>query len=124
MTDTAPSPMGDTTTSPVIPWDENHPDWDAWWDQAHEIADDHDMCQEFERVVGVMHGKPRPPKHAEFELVTMRVTMDVVVRVDYEYDDIDSHEISERLYGMSRSELVDAIRNGDYEEISREEEDE
>lgn len=117
MTDTTTVPQGATPVA-FVAWGPDHPDWDTWWDEAHEVADDNEMCPEFERVVGVMHGKPRPPKHAERERVTVRVTFDIEVEVDYE-DNVTSEEIRNVIYGLGRYDLGSAIDDGDYDELER-----
>lgn len=117
MTDTTLSPEGDTTT-PVafVAWGPEHPDWHRWWPEAHEIADDNEMCPEFDRIVNVMHGMPRPPRHAEHERVTLRVYLDIDVTVGYE-EDVDESEIADRIYNLDRHDLRQAIN--DYSETER-----
>lgn len=111
-------PQGNTT---FLAWGPDHPDWDEWWAKAGDIADEHDMCPEYERLVNLLGGKPREPKHSDYEQVRVRVSLDVYVTVDYE-EDVEESEVREAIYNLDHSDLRSQIV--EWSEENREEVDE
>lgn len=101
MTDTTTVPQGNIA---FIQWGPDHPDWDEWWRKAGEIADEHEMCPEYERLVGLLGGVPRAPKHAESERVRVRVAIDLYITVDYE-EDVDDNQVREAIYDLSYEDM-------------------
>jgi hypothetical protein len=122
MTDTITTettvPQGNTA---FIAWGPDHPEWDDWWQKAGEIADEHEMCPEYERLVGLLGGKGRAPKHADYEQVRVRVSLDVYITVGYE-EDVEGHQVRQAIYDLGTDDMRSQIV--EWTEEHREEVDE
>lgn len=89
-----------------------HPRLLEFWAQAGEIADDHDMCKEYDRMVEAVHGVTREREWDVDMTVEVRLRVTRTVEAVTEEQAIDAAE-----EGLSIEDLVEYIRENGWDDI-------